>query len=235
MARTESTDKFATQGGCREEPAEDTQSPTDRLRIVGEKSEPYSDAEAAAIVRKASDKRKQPSRQVKERLNLTPHWWNLATQAADLGAEGIEHALRLIEKDDPAAHARTSLALYPAAASGDLDHDDHRKPNEANDDPHRLARVYLETRCNHPDRTTLVYHMGEFHKWNGAYRTILDKTIRADLTSTSKVEFNRINLDELEELHQANTRKGKKEPTVIKVTTSLTNNIVQALAGENLT
>ncbi len=106
------------------------------------------------------------------------------------------------------------------------------RANEADNDPHRLARVFLDSRHRHPDHTTLVYHNGEFHQWETAYRPVPIQAVRAVLTSSAKAEFDRINFADIA-TWEADGSKGKK-PTVGRVTTALTNNVVQALGGETL-
>ena len=41
-------------------------------------------------------------------------------------------------------------------------------PNECAYDPTRLARLYSDLRCSHPDWTTLAFYRDEFHRWDGA-------------------------------------------------------------------
>src|SRR6266498_890555 len=84
------------------------------------------------------------------------------------------------------------------------------RPNEAADDPHRLARLYLGERCTHADGLTLRFWRGEWYRWDGsAYRTLPEKELRAELTVSTKAEMDRSNL-----IAQANTGKGKRPPTV---------------------
>ena len=102
-------------------------------------------------------------------------------------------------------------------------------PNEADDDPHRLARIYRDEKCFHQDGPTLVYHRGEFLRWDVAYRPMLEKDIRAELAATCKVKFDRINIAAIE------THTGEKgPPKVAKVTNGLVNNVALALAGYTL-
>jgi putative DNA primase/helicase len=104
-----------------------------------------------------------------------------------------------------------------------------RRPNEANDDPHRLARIFLQERCSHPERSTLVFHKGEFHRWDGAYEVLSEKDVRAELAKTVKGEFDRINVREIE------TREpGKPPPKAARVTSALINNVTLALSGYSL-
>lgn len=67
--------------------------------------------------------------------------------------------------------------------------------DEATDDPHRLARLYLETTHTHPDGPTLRYWYEEWHQWSaerGAWSTVSDKEVHAGLVTAIKAEFDRI-------------------------------------------
>lgn len=107
------------------------------------------------------------------------------------------------------------------------DHDKAKAPtpNEADDDPHRLARIYLK-RVEHPEGLTLRFWREEWHRWDGsAYRVVSDKEVRGELTGTIKAEFDMINLAELE------AHDGKKAPPRVRpVTTKLVGNVLNALS-----
>lgn len=103
-------------------------------------------------------------------------------------------------------------------------------PNEAADDPHRLARLYRDGHCRHPDGLTLRYWRDEWWRWDGsAYRTSGDKEIRAELCDAIKAEFDRINVQALRCLEP-----GQNPPTVKKVTAQLVGNATLALVGYTL-
>ena len=106
------------------------------------------------------------------------------------------------------------------------------EPNEAPDDPSRLARLFLDA-CRHEGDLTLRYWQGEFHLWTGAYQTVLDGGIRARLHPTIKAEFDRLNLEEIADWEER--QKGPKPaPQVRKVTNNLVSNTVLALQGYTL-
>ncbi len=68
-------------------------------------------------------------------------------------------------------------------------------PNEAADDPHRLARLFIDARCQHADGLTLCFWREQYHRWDGsAYRELPDAELRAELTQAVKAEMDRINL-----------------------------------------
>jgi hypothetical protein len=65
--------------------------------------------------------------------------------------------------------------------------------NEAVDDPHRLARLYLDDHA-HPDGRTLHWWREEWHRWDSsAYRVVKDKEVKAELTRRAKHEFDEVN------------------------------------------
>jgi putative DNA primase/helicase len=100
--------------------------------------------------------------------------------------------------------------------------------NEAFDDPHRLARMFLHEQCQHVDRTTLITWRDETHLWDGsAYRLVPTKELRAHLTSVVKDEMNRVNALAV----AAALAKGEDPPTARKVTSKLIGDVAHALAS----
>ncbi|MBY0588748.1 DUF3854 domain-containing protein [bacterium] len=107
---------------------------------------------------------------------------------------------------------------------------DITKPNEDVDDPHRLARIVLESRFTHPEGRALVFHRSEWHHWlNASYSVIPANEIRSVVSSVAKDEFDRSNLEEIRIFEP--TEKYPDPPTTKKVTRSLTTNIADALAS----
>ena len=100
-------------------------------------------------------------------------------------------------------------------------------PNEAPDDPHRLARLFIGERCQHADGLTLRFWREEWHRWDGsAYRTIPDTELRAELTASAKAEMDRVNL-----IAQKVADEEKGPPTVRKVTGRMIADVAHALAS----
>ena len=100
-------------------------------------------------------------------------------------------------------------------------------PNEAADDPHRLARLYIGERCQHADGLKLRYYRDEWNRWEGStYRSLPDKELRAELTASAKAEMDRLNL-----LAQKLAEADKPAPTVRKVTGRLIADVAHALAS----
>ena len=121
--------------------------------------------------------------------------------------------------DGPRAPAPPGPGPSATAAAGEP-----IQPNEGDDDPHRLARSFLE-RARHPDGLTLRSWREEWHRWDGAaYRVAPAPEIRGELTGAIKAEFDRINIQAL----RAYRGKGPV-PTVRPVTTKVVGNVLQAL------
>jgi putative DNA primase/helicase len=101
-------------------------------------------------------------------------------------------------------------------AGGTDGHHGPATPEEAVDDPHRLARAFLSKRHSHRDGSTLHYWNEEWHRWNGeAWRVVGDREIAAELTGSVKSEFDAY----------ANLAGGAPKP----VTTRGVSNVSQAL------
>jgi putative DNA primase/helicase len=100
-------------------------------------------------------------------------------------------------------------------------------PNEAPDDPHRLARLFIREHCQHAEGLTLRFWREEWHRWDGsAYRIVPDRDLRAELTASAKAEMDRINM-----LAQQLTDGEGPPPTVRKVTGRLIADVAHALAS----
>jgi putative DNA primase/helicase len=109
-------------------------------------------------------------------------------------------------------------------------------PNEAPDDPHRLARLFVEQRCQHADGLTLRFWRAEWHRWDGqAYRPVPEGEVKAEVCDFIKSEFNCVNLEELHayglRAKERQLHRGEEPPTVRKVTQGLVGNVMQALTG----
>lgn len=136
-------------------------------------------------------------------------------------------------------------ALYTAAEPFELDGDrppsiiaaepstnGHAAPgaplplaNEADNDPHRLARCYLE-RHSH----TLRYWRQEWWRYDGRrYVRFSVSELAAEVTAACKAEFDRINLAAIEN-PEAISADGKL-PEALKVARGLVSNVIGALEG----
>jgi putative DNA primase/helicase len=61
------------------------------------------------------------------------------------------------------------------------------------DDPHRLARIFLDQACSHPDGPTLRFHGGTWHRWSGAaYRPMIEADLDAELARVLQEEADRL-------------------------------------------
>ena len=98
-------------------------------------------------------------------------------------------------------------------------------PNEAADDPHRLARLYISERCEHADGLTLRFWREEWNRWDGsAYRIVPEKELRAELTASAKAEMDRVNV-----AAQKLADGDKPPPMVRKVTGRMIADVAHAL------
>lgn len=109
---------------------------------------------------------------------------------------------------------------------------------EADDDPHRLCRIYLES-LEIDGKPAVVYHRGELHVWEGkAYRPLPDQEVNAATTAITKREFNRLGPIAVKawEDRGRKDRKGMPcdPPKVLKVGTRLIGDIANAIRGETL-
>ena len=122
------------------------------------------------------------------------------------------------------------------------------KPVEADDDPHRLARVFIlgyegdlcrPTADVLPECITRRFWREEMYSWEQSlYRRLPEKEMRALLTRGVKKEFNRINLEKLKEFRekvkravQDGRKPPKKPPEALRVTSRLMADVQQALSS----
>jgi putative DNA primase/helicase len=124
--------------------------------------------------------------------------------------------------------------------NGDEHPHDHFRPaepeiNEAADDPHRLARLYVDDYRVNGD-PALVYWREEHHRWDGrAYRPVPPKEVRAELNGRIKQEFDRLNVLAIKQW-EANGQANDKgdpvpKPAARKVNARLTSDTDQAISS----
>jgi putative DNA primase/helicase len=106
---------------------------------------------------------------------------------------------------------------------------------EAEDDPHRLARLYLDDHTTDNGRA-VQYWREEFLEWNGsAYRGLPEKELKARLCNRIKEEFDRLNVIALRKWGESGGVDGDGKPIpkpyARKVTTRLLADVQQALSG----
>lgn len=109
-------------------------------------------------------------------------------------------------------------------------------PREADDDPHRLARVNLQQYAETCSGRTLRYWRDEWYVWRGkSYRKITEKELRAKVSNSIKREFDRLNIEDQvryeEKLKEGKLAPDTPLPTSKKVTQGLITNVIQATAG----
>lgn len=120
------------------------------------------------------------------------------------------------------------------AARGTATAPNAERPNEAVDDPYRLAREFLaEEFTNATGETTLIFHRDEYLDYDSTvYRHVPRSDIRAALTKFIKRQFDAENLS-----LRANPellRENERIPICRKVTTVLVNNAMGALQAMTL-
>jgi putative DNA primase/helicase len=151
------------------------------------------------------------------------------------------------------AGGRRKTTAGPNGTNGSADGNGHagdgtpqdkgpRLPLEAEDDPHRLARVFLwghiqdlfrEQPDVPPERIKLRYWREEWYEWDGyAYCKVPDREVRARVTAAVKAEFDRLNLDAWRIFEAREDKKEDDEPPeALKATTNLVGDVLQALGG----
>jgi P4 family phage/plasmid primase-like protien len=119
--------------------------------------------------------------------------------------------------------------------------DGHQAPpeiHEADDDPHRLARLF-EDQHRVKGQPAHLWWREEYHRWDGlAYRPLQVKEVRAELNASIKNEFDRLNLAAIQAWeangHANDNGDPVPKPTAKKVNTRLTADTEQALSGMTL-
>ncbi len=97
------------------------------------------------------------------------------------------------------------------------------------DDPHRLAKVFLEEHCKYEK---IVYWHGEYLSWDICYRTYRKEDLRADVTQAIRKEFDRINIERQlrKEAAKKSGENEEDEPTKArKVSVRIVSDVIQAL------
>ncbi len=106
-------------------------------------------------------------------------------------------------------------------------------PNEAEDDPHRLARIYRDQRCLEGGVLRVRYWNGGYLGHSGGrYRDLPAEELKADLGTKIKEEFDRLNVEAIARWRQAGDDKPK--PLARKVTQTLKVNTAGNLASLTL-
>lgn len=127
---------------------------------------------------------------------------------------------------------RAVAATRKAADEPEADSDKPVTIQEAVDDPHRLAREFLASKCtNEFSQQTLVFYRDEFHQHNGIlYRPVPTPEIRARLIAFIKIQF------DAENLYLLQNPKDEEEdpPKCRKVTTTVVTNTLAALQSVTL-
>jgi putative DNA primase/helicase len=185
----------------------------------------------------------RPLRECVKELQALGYAVELERWPADAG-KGIDDALaagRAADIEILTGPAALQVAEEIAAAAGVDDLPNREQRNEAIDDPHRLARLYVERHGSRNGQQTLRSWRDDWQRWDGAaYRVVAGPEIRAEITRLVKAEFD----DENQEAIDAYIRRklkgeitpddDKGPPKCRKVTTGLVTNVAHALASECL-
>lgn len=145
-----------------------------------------------------------------------------------------------------AGHTSAELVAVLAAAplwdeSNPLAADsDSRPANESDNDPHRLARVFLSQNTFIPagkDATagqpTIRFWRGVWYRWHDGYYDPLDQEeMRCRVVGCMKSEFDRLNADRVRNFIPKND--DDPPPQVTPVTTAAVGNVLQALRSQCL-
>jgi putative DNA primase/helicase len=109
---------------------------------------------------------------------------------------------------------------------------------EEDDDPHRLARLYLESLGGSPHLPLLRYWRDEWLRWDGsAYHRVEATELRAQLNLSIKSEFDRIHRQMVAERMAAlaaGEQPRGRVPAVAQVCQSLVANVLEALKSLTL-
>jgi putative DNA primase/helicase len=119
---------------------------------------------------------------------------------------------------------------------------DDPPPNEAIDDPHRLARVNLERYHNLTAGGKIHYWRDEWYIYKtNKYRKIPAKELESKIAWAIKEEFNRANIEaqklweeKRKEAAKSDTKFTEERPEARKVTKSLVGNVMQATASMSI-
>jgi P4 family phage/plasmid primase-like protien len=109
--------------------------------------------------------------------------------------------------------------------------------NELINDPHRVARLLLGTRFEHPDRSALLFWREEFYERSvSSWKPLREATVRGEISRVAKPFFDRKNREAVAEWVandgcDPETGRKVRKPTCRTVTVSLTSNVRQALSG----
>jgi P4 family phage/plasmid primase-like protien len=114
---------------------------------------------------------------------------------------------------------------------------DGSQPLEADDDPHRLARVNIARYAELAEGGRIIYWRDKWYTWKasrGCYQQISERELSARITASIKWEFDRLNLADLEKWRANPTDEDgnqKNPPEARKVSRRITSDVLNALAS----
>jgi putative DNA primase/helicase len=101
---------------------------------------------------------------------------------------------------------------------------------EADDDPHRLARVFVQRHGTHTGKLAICFWRGQYYLWDGCYRPIEPTELHARLARSCKEEFDRINRREVVAWRLRGGSLGDP-PLALPVSKQLLGSVAQNLGG----
>jgi putative DNA primase/helicase len=134
----------------------------------------------------------------------------------------------------PDVHDEPGEPTPPGAAAAEQQHP-KEEVNEAQDDPHRLARLYLDDHTTE-EGPALCWWQEEYFRWDGrAYRNVGEKELRAQVNARVKGEFDECNLRAIRAWDDAGgcdeNGKAIPKPVARKVSGRLVVDVAGALQG----
>ncbi len=152
-------------------------------------------------------------------------WLTAATRAAvpwdQRGADLRDHLTGTAETIAPPADPPTGTGARTPPDG----------PNDAPDNPHRLAAGFLDGITPAGSPLLLRFWRSEFHRYrDGAYRPVPDDDQRGELTQYTRNEFVRLNAAAVAACEDEGDEK-KQPPRVRPVTSKLIGDVLQALRG----
>ncbi|MCY2968083.1 MAG: phage/plasmid primase, P4 family, partial [Planctomycetota bacterium] len=102
-------------------------------------------------------------------------------------------------------------------------------------DPHRLARIFIDgLRPSRPEGSSILFWRGQFYIWNGrSFHPCPggDPELKARLTKSIKAEFDRLNI---EDIQNSPPTPGMDPPKAMRVTTPIVRDAFAALQSQSL-
>lgn len=107
-------------------------------------------------------------------------------------------------------------------------------PNEAPDDPHRLARAFIASEDHSSTPTglpTYRFYREIWYRWDGVnFASVHNTELRGLVAAFIKREFDRLNIEDM----RSSGASGGQPPVAMSVSGSIVSNVILAMSGECL-